>query len=71
MHLQAHTPHNTHPSFVHLHLKNRNAAAAYLHNISDVRMYISMPVDVSNAHIHKRSLKHRDTDSAALALTNS
>lgn len=33
----------------------------YLHNISDVRMYISMPVDVSNAHIHKHSLKHRDT----------
>lgn len=33
----------------------------YLHNISYVRMYISMPVDVSNAHIHKHSLKHRDT----------
>lgn len=43
----------------------------YLHNISDVRMYISKPVDVSNAHIHKRSLKYRDTDGADLALTHS
>lgn len=60
---QAHTPHNHHPSFMHFsrHIhasKNTEMLQhTYLHHISDVYMYIFMPVDVSNTKSKRPSHK--------------